>query len=302
MARPIKDGLDYFPLDVHFFEDDRIEALSGEFGLKGELAVIKLLCAIYEKGYFVVWSDLVKMKLVKRLPGVSTDLLDKIVDRLVKWEFFDKDLFNSAGVLTSQEIQETYQEATKRRKKPKPSLYWIDVNNNYNSNGINVDINAQSKLNESKVNKTKANSNARVDSPILTNNLKVREKFTMDIWPLFEKKIKFEGAFKAYCEDLLEGATNDQIIAALKKQAEFYRINGTQQRYMVNPQTYFEERRYTDDIDLTPPAKTMANGRPVVQKETIPDWDQPTTTKVDPDTEAEFKARLAKLRSGGEKS
>ena len=36
MARPVKDGLDYFPLDVDVFEDEKIEAIAGEFGLKGE--------------------------------------------------------------------------------------------------------------------------------------------------------------------------------------------------------------------------------------------------------------------------
>lgn len=153
-----------------------------------------------------------------------------------------------------------------------------------------------------KQNETKQNTHnsARVDSTTLTNDLKVREKFTMDIWPLFEKKIKFEGAFKAYCEDLLEGATDEQIIQALKQLAEYYKINDTQQRYMINPQTYFEERRYTDDIDLTPPAKTMANGKPIVAKETLPDWaennSQSVATKVDPDAKAKLNARLTALR------
>ncbi|MCZ3393276.1 DUF4373 domain-containing protein, partial [Enterococcus faecium] len=41
MARPIKQGLDYFPLDVDFFEDEVIDGISGEFGIKGELITIK---------------------------------------------------------------------------------------------------------------------------------------------------------------------------------------------------------------------------------------------------------------------
>ena len=45
MARPNKIGLDYFPLDVDIFEDEKISAISGEFGIKGEITVIKLLCA-----------------------------------------------------------------------------------------------------------------------------------------------------------------------------------------------------------------------------------------------------------------
>lgn len=156
MARPTKNGLDYFPLDVHIFEDEKIEAIAGEFGIKGELAVIKLLCAVYEKGYFVVWNDLTKAKLLKRLPGTSKDLLEQVVNRLVTWEFFNKDLFNSAKVLTSKKIQDNYFEATKRRKMPKPTQYVINADNNSQVKGVNVDINPQSKVNKTKVNKTKA--------------------------------------------------------------------------------------------------------------------------------------------------
>lgn len=150
MARPIKNGLDYFPLDVDFFEDEKIEAISGEFGLKGEIATIKLLCAIYRNGYFILWDELLKMKLLKNLPGISPELLDRIVYRLVLWGFFDKNLFDSVKVLTSKGIQDRFFCATKRRKSSsKDDQYLlIDVDNNLlekepkgviaYSNGVNV--------------------------------------------------------------------------------------------------------------------------------------------------------------------
>lgn len=157
MARPAKEGLDYFPLDVGIFEDEKIEAIAGEFGIKGELAVIKLLCAIYKKGYFILWDDLSQATLLKRLPGVSKEMLNQIVNRLVLWGFFDKELFDSVKVLTSENIQATFFEATKRRKTPKPTKYIVNVNNNSQSETVNADINAQSKVKESKVNKSKVN-------------------------------------------------------------------------------------------------------------------------------------------------
>lgn len=160
MARPTKNGLDYFPLDVDVFEDEKIEAIAGEFGLKGEIAVIKLLCAIYKKGYFILWNDLTQATLLKRLPGVSKEMLNQIVNRLVIWGFFDKKLFDSVEVLTSENIQATYFEATKRRKSPKPTKYVINVNNNTQDERVNDDINPQSKVNESKLNKTKVSSSA----------------------------------------------------------------------------------------------------------------------------------------------
>ena len=116
MARPNKMGLDYFPFDIDFFEDEKIVAISGEFGIKGEIVAIKLLCAIYKNGYFILWNDLIKFKLLKNLPGVSSELLDSIMNRLVLWGFFDKDLFDSMGVLTSAGIQKRYFKISKRRK------------------------------------------------------------------------------------------------------------------------------------------------------------------------------------------
>ncbi len=117
MARPQKKGLDYFPFDVDFFDDDKISAVFVEFGLKGEIAAIKLLCAIYHNGYFIEWKDSVRIKLLKVLPGVSEELLEKIVNRLVRWDFFDKKLFDSAGVLSSRGIQKRYFAVTRRNKR-----------------------------------------------------------------------------------------------------------------------------------------------------------------------------------------
>lgn len=117
MARPKKSGLDYFPFDVDFFNDEKMVAIAGEFGIKGELTVIKLLCAIYRNGYFILWSEMLQMKMLAQLPGVSVELLNAIVSRLVRWGFFDKDLFDSATVLTSVAIQKRYFDAISRRSK-----------------------------------------------------------------------------------------------------------------------------------------------------------------------------------------
>lgn len=214
MARPVKEGLDYFPLYVDIFEDEKIEAISGEFGIKGEIIVVKLLCAIYKKGYFILWSDLIIAQMLKRLPGISKDLLNNVVERLVLWEFFDKDLFHSAGILTSEKIQENFFEATKRRKSPKPTLYVLDkflendnsiesdvngvnVDINTQAKGVNVDINTQSKVKESKVKDSVSNNSIsllnsmlkiKVDSNFLTkinsniNTDKLIEELSKSKW------------------------------------------------------------------------------------------------------------------------
>lgn len=116
MARPIKKGLDYFSFDVDFFDDGKIMAISKEFGVKGEVVAVRLLCAIFREGYFLQWNDTNRVKLSMGLPSVSDALLEQIVRGLVRWGFFDKDLFGSAGVLTSRGIQKRYFSSVRRRK------------------------------------------------------------------------------------------------------------------------------------------------------------------------------------------
>ena len=117
MARPRKTGLDYFPFDVDFFEDDKLSAISVQFGIKGEIAAVKLLCAIYRNGYFIEWKESVCIKLLRELPGISASLLDQIVRGLVKWGFFNKALFDTAGILTSRGIQRRYFSISRRNRR-----------------------------------------------------------------------------------------------------------------------------------------------------------------------------------------
>ncbi len=58
-------------IDPKFFESGAVTAISGEFGPMGELAVIKLLCAIRDSGYYLEWSVQRKMMMLRMLPGVT---------------------------------------------------------------------------------------------------------------------------------------------------------------------------------------------------------------------------------------
>ena len=108
MARPQKWGLDYFPFDVDFFEDAKLSIIRNEFGSKGEIVAVKLLCAVYHEGYYMEWNEQTRVKLYASVSGLSAQLFDQVVNCLVKWGFFDKTLFDSAHVLTSHGIQKRY--------------------------------------------------------------------------------------------------------------------------------------------------------------------------------------------------
>ena len=54
MARPIKKGLDYFPVDTDIFENIQVRKLKSRYKSFGFLAYFTLLCDIYKKeGYFL---------------------------------------------------------------------------------------------------------------------------------------------------------------------------------------------------------------------------------------------------------
>ena len=156
-----KKGLDYFSLDIDFFDDEKVEFISARFGIKGEITIIRLLCRIYRNGYFLEWNDDVCLLFAKRA-SLSPALVNEIVAELVKRTFFNERLFNSLGILTSRAIQERYFEVIKRRQDIEVSQDFLLINTSkYKNVNIkvlnvdiktkNVDIQKQSKVKESKV-------------------------------------------------------------------------------------------------------------------------------------------------------
>lgn len=163
MARTIKTGLDYFPFDVDFFNDDKIELVSSEFGLKGELIAIRLLCHIYRNGYYYAWGKDENLLFAKRVGnGITGALVNEVVDGLIRRSFFDKGVFDSFAVLTSKGIQKRYIDAKERSKHIELiKEYTLLTNNealkhnNVTFKTINVGINPQRKEKQSKEEESK---------------------------------------------------------------------------------------------------------------------------------------------------
>lgn len=111
-------GILYFPLKVNLPENIAMELVEARFGLKGVAVVIKLLCKIYKgNGYYLPWNP-EQRALFSNKAGrdISEEEMQGIVDILVEKGFFDRELYEKQGVLTSAEIQEAWLDATKRRK------------------------------------------------------------------------------------------------------------------------------------------------------------------------------------------
>lgn len=116
MARPIKDGLDYFPLDVDVFSDFKVKILRGRYGSDGVMLYIYLLCEIYKNGYYLRWDSDTLYCIVADL-NMSEDKTRQILNFLLERSLFDNKLFQSDKVLTAASIQRRYQEACRNRRR-----------------------------------------------------------------------------------------------------------------------------------------------------------------------------------------
>ena len=118
-------GIMYFPLNVSFFEDAPIELVEAKYGLAGVGAVMKLLCKLHkEKGYYMMW-DKEQCTLFAHKAGIAEEVMEKIIGILIEKRFFEPVYFKEQGVLTSENIQKMWWEATKRRKRDFASLPYL---------------------------------------------------------------------------------------------------------------------------------------------------------------------------------
>jgi nucleoside diphosphate kinase len=164
MARPQKEGVDYFPVVCQF--DDKVKLIQAEFGLIGLGVLIRLWQKIYGgKGYYTAWSNDVALVFASEC-GVSANVVKEIISACMRRGLFDRQKFDDYHILTSEGIQERYAEATERRVSQKIDGRYllIDIPSNWvlvGNNAVNVDTNAINDCNntQSKVNKNKSHYN-----------------------------------------------------------------------------------------------------------------------------------------------
>jgi len=114
LARPRKDGLDYFPFDVDFFSDKKIKILKSRYGADGITLYIYLLCEVYKNGYYLQIDDDYQYIISDDL-NMDSNKVMQVLNFLLERSLFDSKLFKSDKVLTSAGIQKRFQEAVKSR-------------------------------------------------------------------------------------------------------------------------------------------------------------------------------------------
>lgn len=130
MARPQKDGLDYFPFDVDFMKDTKVRRIARTFGCTGTMAIVMLFTDIYRtRGYYMNWDEDTCFDLSETLQ-CEPELAAKIVDACVLAKIFNVDLFQDKAVLTSAAIQLRYlkiNQDCKRQRTINPEFSLIEL-------------------------------------------------------------------------------------------------------------------------------------------------------------------------------
>ena len=197
MARPRKDGLDYFPLDVNFLSDLKIKKIIRAYGAQAVAVVMSVLITIYrDNGYFATYDDDLIFIIADELKLEDSYVKD-VIEKLIEVDFLNKEQKEKNNILTSIGIQERYLKVCERRVKTTLNATYNLLNNSSNelpqtestdygglcihkphTTGVNDSKSTQSKVNNKVNNKVNKKVNKKVNNNLLTsseNNSDVRE-------------------------------------------------------------------------------------------------------------------------------
>lgn len=159
MARPIKTGLDYFSFDVDFYDNLKVRKVMRACGPSAGSVLSCLLCNIYRwKGYYIVWDQDLPFDIADKV-GVSEGAVTEVITKALQVDFFNNEMYDKHGILTSHEVQARYKSGTLKRSdvKIEPEFVVNEPDNKVNGgkNPVSSARSTQSKVKDSKVKETK---------------------------------------------------------------------------------------------------------------------------------------------------
>ena len=197
MARPRKDGLDYFPLDVNFLSDLKIKKIIRAYGAQAVAVVMSVLTTIYrDNGYFATYDDDLIFIIADELK-LDDSYVKNVIEKLIEVDFLSKEQKEKNNILTSIGIQERYLKACERRVKTTLNATYNLLNDSSNelpqtesttegsfckqkphSTGVNDIKSTQSKVKESKVKNSKEKNSKQQVSKEQESKNKINKNIT----------------------------------------------------------------------------------------------------------------------------
>ena len=224
MARPHKNGLDYFPFDTK--PDMKMNSIIMKYGATGLGCLVGLYQKIYDNGYFVkVDSDFIE-DLCLELRIEDEDFLKDFIKFCIKRKLFHSDLYKKNKILTSNGIQKRFNEATRRRKcKHDVDRYFINVYNNLVNDDNNSDNESESTQREIEIEK------------------EIETIYTFEtFWKDYDKKVgkpKCENKWKSISE-----VDRKLIMENVPK----YKESQPNKKFRKDPHAYLNQQAWNDEL------------------------------------------------------
>ena len=291
MSRTPKEGLDYFPLDVTFFQDLKIKKLRRLHGPVGLVVYLNLLCRVYSNGYqlrfdnlddlaFDIAEDITSDKMSRCSEKIAQVILDIGHLGLCNISQLEK------GVITSDSIEQQYKESLKKSKRviPTPlSNNTEEKTKNTSKNSLNTEekrIHSEEKrisseeiaitsedMQQNKINKSKLKesilNNPLYNPPSLNEQIPLEEK-KMDT--LKEIRTRFDIFWHNYprkqgkdkCQRWFESHKPsqelvNQMLIAISEQKTSDQWLDDKGKYIPMPYTWLNQGRWKDVITIEQP-------------------------------------------------
>ena len=231
MARPIKDGVSYWPFDVDMLDDDKFRLIRAEFGIKGVYVALVILNSVYkDKGYYKRWDADACLLMSQGVgDGCTPQLVDEILTGCVRRGLFDQDLFQMFGILTSAGIQRRFLHMVKNSRDKivliKEYLLF-ELNEQTVSGGVLNKVVLKTVSTMGNPNKTEGNPNKTQGNPI--KKRKEKEKEIKDIQAdALPRPADVVSSFNRICTDLPKVLDlTDARRQAIRKAAERLKDDG----------------------------------------------------------------------------
>lgn len=203
MARPKKEGMDYFPHDTDAVNDEKIEALRMLYDNDGYAFYFILLERIYRsKDGELDVSDAETIQILSKKVAVSTEKFSKMLETSFKWGCFEREDYEERGVLTSNGVKKRMAPVLEKRNKMR-AQYKEDVS----------DAETPQKPDKGKERKEKESKESNTDVLDLFNHYISKEII---------KHNKITSSIRSSINTRLKDYTKDDLMKAIDNYATVY--------------------------------------------------------------------------------
>ena len=202
--------------------------------------------------------------------GVSEGAVTATVDKAVQVDFFNANMYEKHGVLTSEGIQSRFFEAVSRRKEVRYDARFLLLNVNVYNNSVNVDHNQQSKVKESKGKESKVKNKRLYINLNMEEAIKVYQNNIHPITSSIEKErlvdlIETHGTEhvqQAIEEAVMHNARNLKYVAAVLEawQAKGYQLASKQNQKTTTSDDSEKSQSYIDFMERRKAHKAAQKG------------------------------------------